>query len=242
MKDASHWYSQPINQHIRLVRWGHYGTPVLLFPTAGGDAEEVERFGLIEALGPLMHDGRIKVYSCDSINGQAWISGQHSARHCSWLQNAFDTTIYREVVPAIHADCRNDSLPIISAGASIGAYNALASLCRHPDVFGCAIGMSGTYDLEKLLEGQFNDDFYFSSPLHYLPALADGPQLSTLRERFAVFAFGRGRWENPDQSWRLANLLGDKGVPNRVDEWGPQHDHDWPAWREMLPTYLNELA
>jgi esterase/lipase superfamily enzyme len=29
-------------------------------------------------------------------------------------------------------------------------------------------------------------------------------------------------------------------VPNRVDLWGPDHDHDWPTWREMLPKYLAE--
>ena len=31
----------------QVVRWGNYGLPLLLFPTAGGDAEEVERFYLI---------------------------------------------------------------------------------------------------------------------------------------------------------------------------------------------------
>ncbi len=35
----------------RLVRWGTYGQPVLLFPTAGGDAEEIERFLLDRRAG-----------------------------------------------------------------------------------------------------------------------------------------------------------------------------------------------
>jgi esterase/lipase superfamily enzyme len=55
-------------------------------------------------------------------------------------------------------------------------------------------------------------------------------------------AFGQGRWEDPGESWRLAGVLGDKGVPNRVDAWGPEYDHDWPTWREMLPKYLDELT
>ena len=51
--------------------WGRWGiAPVLLFPTAGGDAEEVERFKLIHVLEPLLGAGRIKVYSVDSIAGQ----------------------------------------------------------------------------------------------------------------------------------------------------------------------------
>ena len=43
MKDVFRWYSPHVEQEIQLVRWGHMGTPVMLFPTAGGDAEEVER-------------------------------------------------------------------------------------------------------------------------------------------------------------------------------------------------------
>ncbi len=39
-------------QNVQLVRWGHFGTPVMLFPTAGGDAEEAERFHLIGAIAP----------------------------------------------------------------------------------------------------------------------------------------------------------------------------------------------
>ena len=77
MKDVFRWYSPHVEQSIQLVRWGHMGTPVMLFPTAGGDAEEVERFHLIGAVKPLIEAGRIKVYSTDSIAGKAWISKQH---------------------------------------------------------------------------------------------------------------------------------------------------------------------
>ena len=72
----------------------------------------------------------------------------------------------------------------------IGRRNAVASVCRHPDVFRAAIGMSGTYDLEKWLHGQFFDEFYFSSPVHYLPGMGDGPILDMLRQRFVLLAYG----------------------------------------------------
>ena len=51
---TSKWYSARVGQEIQVVRWGQVGTPVLLFPTAGGDAEEVERFLVIRALAPLV--------------------------------------------------------------------------------------------------------------------------------------------------------------------------------------------
>ena len=242
MKETSTWYSPRLECDIRLVRWGHYGTPVLLFPTAGGDAEEVERFHLIGAIWPLIEAGRVKVYSCDSIAGRVWTQDGQPPAFRARIQSLYDGCVRHEIVPAIRLDCRDDGIEIVTAGASIGAFNAVASVCRHPDVFRAAIGMSGTYDLEPWLNGEFYEDFYFSSPLHYLPGLEDGHHLSMLRPRFVLLTYGGGRWEDPNESWRVANLLGSKGVPNRVDPWGPEWDHDWPAWRAMLPQYLSELT
>lgn len=240
-KDVTRWHTSRLEQSVQLVRWGHYGTPVLLYPTAGGDAEEVERFHLIGALGPLIDDGRIKVYSTDSIAGRTWVSGDHSAEFCSRVQNLFDEFIYEEVTPAIRTDCKDGNIEIIAAGASIGAFNAVATVCRHPDAYKMAIAMSGTYDLSKYLEGRMNQDFYFSSPLHYLPNL-EGPQLDLLRTRFILMPSGEGNYEDIGESWRLASVLGARGVPNRVDPWGPHWHHDWMTWREMLPKYLAEFA
>lgn len=241
MKDASSWYSERVQQWVHLVRWGHWGVPVLLFPTAGGDAEEVERMHVIGALGPLIEAGRIKVYSLDSIAGRAWLQKQ-DPRHCSWLQNRFDACIADEVVPAIRTDCRTPDVEVIAAGASIGAFNAVASLCRHPDLFKVAIGLSGTYDLEQLFGFQGDEAFYFGSPLLFVRNLPEGGQLELLRRRLALLAFGQGRWESAEESWRMADVLGAKGIPNRVDPWGPEWDHDWPTWRRMLPHYLGQLC
>ena len=49
----SGWHSARLEHNVGMARWGHWGAPVLLFPTAGGDAGEIERMGLIAALAPL---------------------------------------------------------------------------------------------------------------------------------------------------------------------------------------------
>ncbi len=241
MKETFRWVSSILEKEVQLVRWGESGSPVLLFPTAGGDAEEVERFRLIQALDPLISASRIKVYSTDSIAGKAWISRQQPGQDCSRLQNLFDSMVYTELVPLIRADCNSDAIEIVSAGASIGAFNAVASICRHPDVFRLAIGLSGTYDLTGYLDGDFNQDFYFSSPLHFLPGL-EGAELEQLRTRLVLMPCGQGDYEDIGESWRMAQTLGDKGIPNRVDPWGAEWHHNWVTWREMLPRYLAEHA
>ena len=235
------WFSPRLDREVNVVRWGETGTPVLFFPTAAADAEECERFHITTALSEHLSEGRIKLYSVDSVAGQAWLKEDNSTRFAAKVQNQFDSFLYNEVVPAIRTDCNDDDIEIIAAGPSIGAFNALACTCRHPDVFSAAICMSGTYDLGKFLKGEVTKDYFESSPLHFLPELPEGELLEQLRQRFFLITHGDGRWEEPAQSWRIAEALGKRGIPNRVDAWGEDYDHDWPTWREMLPKYLDEL-
>jgi esterase/lipase superfamily enzyme len=241
-KTVSSWHSERIGQSATLARWGYHGRPVLLFPTAGGDAEEIERMHLVGALWPLIDAGRIKVYSMDSVAGRAFARRDGSVGYRCALLDGFHHYVFHEVVPAIRMDCASPDIEVIAAGASIGAFNAVAVTCRRPDLFRAAIGMSGTYDLEKLFGITGDQSYYFASPLAFLPNLGESAQLSRLRQRFILLALGQGRWEDPSESWRMAGVLGAKGIPNRVDPWGPDYDHDWPTWRAMLPKYLDELT
>ncbi|HMP78981.1 MAG TPA: alpha/beta hydrolase-fold protein [Pirellulaceae bacterium] len=240
MKETATWYSARLEQETQLIRWGFFGTPMLLFPTAGGDAAEVERFFLIKVLEPLIHAGRLKVYSIDSIAGRTWLTNDNVA-HCVWVQKQFDHYLIDEVIPAIRHDCRSPQIEVITAGASIGAFNALLAICRHPQIFSHAICMSGTYDLQKWLQGQWFDDYHYYSPLHFVPGLSEGPQLQQLRKRMVYLPTGQGKYEDPGESWKVAHVLGVKGIPNRVDLWDPQWEHDWVTWRKMLPQYCEEI-
>ena len=238
MKTSARWYSQRVQRDVTMVRWGHFGTPVLLFPTAGGDAEEIERFLMIDVLRPLIDAGKVKIYSCDSVAGMAMVQQEGSPQHRQWLLNQFHQYVRHEVVPAIRADCGNPNIEIISAGASIGAFHSVATVCRFPDVFSKAIAMSGTFDLRRFYSTQqFTDDFWVSSPLHFVPRLS-GPHLEKLKTRFVLLASGEGKAEDISESWAMARALGNQGVPNLVDSWGKQTPHDWVTWRAMLPKFL----
>lgn len=240
LKQRHQWRSTELDMTTQIVRWGSFGMPLLLFPTAGGDAEEVERFYLIQKLAPFIHDRRLKVYSVDSVNGRSWLT-DGSVAHRVWVQQQFDRFIANEVVPLIREDCQSESIEVMTAGASIGAFNALVSICRHPDLFNRAICMSGTFDLEKWLEGRWFDEYHHQSPIQFVPGLPEGWQLNQLRERFVLLATGQGKNEDPEESWKVAKALGQKAIPNRVDLWEADWEHDWMTWREMLPKYVQEM-
>jgi len=242
-KLTAKWHSERLGKDVNVVRWGELGTPVLIFPTAAGDAEECERFLMLRVLSELLEQKRVKLYSVDSIAGQAWIDRDLPRDRAAHVQNQFDEFVYRELVPAIRTDCNDPNAEIVVTGASIGAFNALAALCRHPDVFSKAICMSGTYDIERLFtEGKVSRELWHASPLHFMPPMPPGEHLEKLKSRFVLFAHGQGRAEDPNQNWKMANILGAKGIPNRVDDWGKDWPHDWQTWRAMLPKYLGELV
>jgi esterase/lipase superfamily enzyme len=241
-KVISRWYSERVQREVTLCRWGHMGQPVLLLPTAGGDAEEVERFQMMDVLKPLLDAGRIKIYSCDSVAGKAMLARERNPRHQMWLQNQFHQYIRHELVPAVRADCKSPDIELWAAGASIGAFHAAAVLCRFPDVFARAIAMSGTYDIRRFYGcdfSEFTDDYYVSAPLHFVPTLG-GQHLDILRTRYCLILSGEGKAEDISESWNLANVLGRQGIPNKVDSWGREWAHDWITWRKMLPQTLDE--
>ena len=240
-KVRERWFSGRLQEEITVARWGTFGLPVLIFPSAGGDAEEIERFGLIDACGPLLAEGKVKLYSVDSVAGQAMILKRDSVEHRMRMLNQFHECVRWEVLPAIQADLGGQAIDVITTGASIGAFNAVALVCRYPAAFAAAVGMSGTYRIERFYDEAWSQNLYFSAPLQFLPGL-EGPQLDRLRSRRVLLAAGEGEWEDIGESWRMADALGAKQIPNRVDNWGPQWAHQWPTWRSMLPQYLRELV
>jgi esterase/lipase superfamily enzyme len=236
-----------------MARWGHFGAPVLIFPTAGGDFEEIERFQLVAALGGLIDGGRIKVYSVDALATRAWVAATTSVQECVSLEERYDTYLYEEVLQRIRVDCKDDHLEPILAGASLGAATAVTTLCRHPDSFRAAIGLSGVYGGGAHLwreccgapprasssQETSPQDTAWLSPIAYVATLA-GPQLAQLKRRRITLGSGAGDYENPADSKRLAEALGSKGIACRFDLWGPARDHTWSTWRDLLPRLLAE--
>ena len=235
------WHSERTRCDTRLARWGHAGTAVLILPPWGGDAEDIEREQLIDALRPLLDAGKLKVWSCDEVAGRALMAKEGPPQHRMWLMNQFQEYVAREVVPAIRTDGATGE--IVVAGAGIGALHAAALVCRRPDLFSRALCASGSYRVERLLEtDEVTDDLRAASPLHLVAALGEGETLARLRTRFVLLPCGEGKDEDIGESWDLARALGDKEIPNRVEPLGAGRGRDWVTWRTVFPRLLAEWA
>ena len=236
------WKSPALNnKEMTLARWGHYGKPVLLFPTAAADCLDNERFKLIWKLEPFIKAGRIKVYSCESVNGESWLNKDAHPAYKAKVQALYDQYLIKELLPHISNDCGNQK-GFVAAGASLGAYNALTISTKHPEWFDACIAMSGTYDFDRWMDGYKDQNYYYNQPMYFLGNLQESPQLQEIRNNTYVLASGSGRHEAPDESERIAKLLQAKGVSNtHLEIWGKDAHHDWPTWRTMLPMFIDRI-
>ncbi len=248
-RDVWSWHSDNLQREMSVARWGFHGEPVLLFPTAGGDFLEAERYLMVRVLSPLIAAGRIKLYACGSVSADGWMNGDVHPGQRAMLQEMFDRYLVRELVPFIRSEC-DGYTHLIGAGASLGAYNAVNAAARHPDAFTQVVAMSGTFDFDKWqtkgdrwrdYDPAGDRTYYFHQPIRFLGGLG-GELLDRLRAVRFCIATGQGRWEEPAQSVRLHEVLERKGVPSTLSLWGHDCDHDWPTWRTMLPMFLDKLV
>jgi esterase/lipase superfamily enzyme len=244
-KQAWTWTTSRWAQPARLVRWGHFGMPVLIFPTAGGDFEEIERFHLISALNELLERGRMKAYSVDGLWARAWLSTECApAPECTPDRSDDESLphhsfLYEEVLPRIREDCQDPRIEPILAGASRGAAVAVGTLCRYPDSFRAAVGISGVYQIAPATCGTTPTPCGPLAPLSCLAQLTGRP-LERLRQRTIILGSGEGEYEDPADAQHLANARTAKGVACRMTLWGAARDHTWSTWREMFPSLLAE--
>jgi esterase/lipase superfamily enzyme len=234
------WRSPRLGLDMPIVRYGTWGKALLLFPTAQADFLEHERFFLIKSVEPLIRQGRVTVFSIDSINKHAWMNSNVPVPESVRRQALYSGYVEEEVLPHIRRVLGDASARVMVGGASFGAFYAANAFFRRPDLFDTLLAMSGFYDLSGYLEGYMSDEAYFNNPSSYLPNLHDHGHLEAIRSGRVNIVTGQGQWEKPEASKRFSTVLWDKGIWNNLDLWGHDMPHDWPTWRQMLPYYLDQ--
>lgn len=224
-----------------IAIYGHYGQPMLVFPTSGGDEWEYESQGMIAALAHHMEAGRVKVFCVNSVNNDSWYNKQVHPAQRSHLQALYDGYIAEEVAPFIHDHCRTPGIHITTSGSSFGAYHAANTLLKHPDLFKRSLAMSGVYDLRRFMNGHYDENFYFNNPVDYLANLTDERTLGLLHQTDIHLITGTGPWEHSGPAYRLSELLHARGIPHSLDDWGPEGGHDWPYWKRQMDVYIDRL-
>jgi esterase/lipase superfamily enzyme len=238
-RDITSWFSPALQKEMPIATYGQYGFAVLLIPTAAADYLEYERFQMIDALGPLIDSGKVKIFSINSVNNESWLNNNMLPEHKAIKHNQFNEYVFNEVIPFIRNATSNETF-VYTCGASFGALHAMNLFLKKPDLINGVISMSGVYDLTEYTKGYWDEQVYFNSPIHYIPNLHDQWYLDKIRASHHIHIHtGSGAYEDPEANRRFSQVLWDKGIWHDLDIWGPEINHDWPTWREMLPYILD---
>ena len=226
-----------------VVRHGHWGRPVVVFPSEQGRAWDYENNGMVDAVRDLIDAGRVKLYCVDSVDGLTWSDRSIPLEERAARHRGYEAWITDRVVPLIDHDSpgRTD---LMATGCSLGAYHALQIALHRADLFPLALCQSGNYDpAEWHGWGERGDAAYFTNPTDYVPHLG-GDHLDWLRQRLhVVLTVGEGPWEtHPTGSLpsarRMAGLLAERGLSHELDVWGHDSAHDWEWWQRQLAHHL----
>jgi esterase/lipase superfamily enzyme len=228
---------------LGLIAYGHYGRPVIVFPSEAGRAWDFENNGMVDAVGDLLDAGRVKLYCVDSLDGYSWSDTTVGIEERARRNGVYTDWLVNEAVPWIQRDTGGGG-ELIALGASLGAYHAVHLALQRADLVPLAIGLSGNYDVSTWRAwGDRGDATYFANPVDYV-AHAEGDHLQWLREHVSILLVcGQGAWEvNPTgalpSTRRMAELLQGKGIRCELDLWGYDVAHDWPWWQRQLAHHL----
>jgi esterase/lipase superfamily enzyme len=225
----------------RVIAYGHWGRPLVAFPSQQGERWDFEERGMIEAMGSLLDAGRLKVYAVDSYDSSSWHAHHLPLEERARRHGFYEDWILNRVAPWIRGDCAGP-VEIMLTGCSFGAYHAANFALKRADLFPLAICMSGVYDVSVVGGGERGQAVYFNNPLDYVVHL-HGDHLDWLRGRVnLLLVCGQGQWEDStgalESTRRFAAILGEKGIRHELDLWGHDIAHDWPSWRAQIAHHL----
>ena len=234
-RDYHNWYSHRLGRHMELLAYGHAGFPVLVFPSSRGRFHEYEDTGMIHALASKIDAGNLQIFCVDSVDSESWYNrGIHPhdrvARH-----EAYENYVLFEVIPFMKG--ANGAQQISVTGCSFGGYHAVNFALKHPDLVTNCVSMSGAFDLKSFMDGYYDGLFYVNNPVDYLPNMNDPWFLDRYKQMRLVLAAG-----DHDiclgENFRLAEILGKKGIPHWLDVWTGGERHDWPLWQRMAVKFF----
>jgi esterase/lipase superfamily enzyme len=224
-----------------VLAYGHWGRPVLAFPSEQGPCWQYEERGMVDAIAPLLDAGRVKLYCVDSYDSESWQRHDVPLEERARRHGFYEWWILEHVAPWIAEDA-GGAAEIAVTGVSFGAYHAANFALKRADRFPLAICQSGVYDVSVVGWGERGEGVYFNNPADYVAHL-HGDHLDWLRDRVSLLLVcGSGQWEDTtgalDSTKSFGAHLSTKGIRCEVDVWGPEFPHDWSSWRAQLAHHL----
>lgn len=231
--EYSDYYSHILGMSLKVEVTGHFGYPIIMFPTSQGQYTQNHDFRLNDSINWFIDQGIVKLYNIQTIDSLTFynknISPAERIRNYElWVQ-----CMRNEFIPYIQKLHQTHRIAV--AGASFGGYHAANIAFRFPDLVSHLFCLSGAFTIRNFMDDYSGELVYFNCPREFVKNDEAWKYkhmhlvLSTSDEDICL-----------QPTREMSGILNAKGIDNWYDErkW---INHDWPLWRMVFPMFVSRL-
>jgi esterase/lipase superfamily enzyme len=229
------WKSPSLGRDMEMLIFGDSGTPVVVFPTDKGRFHEWEDQGGIDAVTEQVESGYNQFFCIDSVAEESFLNSDVDPYTRLMRENQYEMYVVDEVLPYIEEV--NSNPFIISAGAELGAYQALRLALKHPELFDKVIAMSGYFDINRYMDGFKDDNSYYNNPIEFIPNLNNQSilkSISSLDMRLISYLND----PNKITTSKMSDTLWLKFLQHEFTVWDEETSAPWALYPKMLRENL----
>ncbi len=227
------YYSHILGHALKIEITGHYGYPILMFPTSGGEFTQNRDFHLNDSVNSLIDRGLIKLYNMETIDNYSFYDKSISPHDRIHNYERWVQCIRQEYIPYLQEQHKTHRIAV--AGASFGGYHAANIAFRFPDLISHLFCLSGSFSIRSFMDGYTDEIVYFNCPREFVK------NDESWKYQHMHIVLSTSDWDIClEQTREMAGILAEKGIHFWYDErkW---IKHDWPLWRMVFPNFVEKL-
>ncbi len=224
------FYSHILNLSIKVEVTGHYGYPMIMFPTSGGYYTQNTDDGLCGSISHFTDSGKLKLFNLQTIDNMTFYADHLSPHDRIYNYNLYMRFLAEEYVPYLQEMHKTHRVAI--AGASFGGYHASNFAFRYPDLISHLFSLSGAYSIRNFMDGYTGEEVYFNCPEEFVP------NDENWKYHHMNIVLSTSNWDIClDKNRHMSHILSESGIGHWYDEvkW---ISHDWPMWRMVFPRFI----
>ena len=227
------FYSHILGISLKVEVTGHFGYPIVMFPTSQGQFTQNHDFKLNDSINSFIEAGKVKLYNIETIDKFSFYDKNIHPSERIRNYELYVQFLIQEYIPyiqKIHSEHR-----VAVAGASFGGYHAANFAFRFPDVVSHLFCLSGAFSIRNFMDGFNNEQVYFNCPREFVK----NDEAWKYQHMHIVLSTSDGDI-CLDQTKEMAGILSSKGIDHWYDEqkW---ISHDWPLWRMVFPIFIGRF-
>ena len=224
------YYSHIMGISVNVEITGHYGYPILMFPTSNGSYMQNHDFKLNESINWLVEEGKVKLYNLQTIDAQSFYNEHLSPQDKIRNYELWNRFLVEEYIP--HIQKEHSTHRVAVAGASFGGYHAANFAFRFPDLVSHLFCLSGAFSIRNFMRGYSDELVYMNCANEFVKndeAWKFNHMHIVLSTSDQDICLGKTQ--------EMAGILREKGINHWYDErkW---ISHDWPLWRMVFPMFI----